>query len=54
MTPPPELITAAMQDRARSLERERLARLATCLRDCTSPSTFRRVARVLRREPAGC
>ena len=48
----PELVTLIQQERERSLARDRLARLAACVRACCDPSFASRVVRALRRSPA--
>jgi len=50
----PELVALIQQERERTIARDQLARLAACLRACCDPSLFGRVARALRRSPAGC
>ena len=52
----PELVALIQQERERTFERDRLARLAACLRACCDPSFVDRMARVLRlrRDPAAC
>jgi hypothetical protein len=50
----PELVSLIQQERERSIARDRLARLAACVRACCDPSFAGRVARALRRSPAAC
>ncbi len=50
----PELVALIQQERERSIDRDRLARLAACVRACCDPSLAGRVARALRRSPATC
>jgi hypothetical protein len=50
----PELVRAIQQDRERSADRDRLARLAACIQACCSPSIVRRVMRAARPAPAAC
>ena len=50
----PELVALIQQERERTIAQDRLARLAACVRACCDPSLFSRVARTLRRSPAGC
>jgi hypothetical protein len=50
----PELVTLIQQERERSIARDRLARLAACVRSCCDPSLVGRVARAFRRSPAAC
>jgi hypothetical protein len=50
----PELVTLIQQERERSIARDRLARLAACVRACCDPSLVGRVARAFRRSPAAC
>ncbi len=54
MNTTPELVTAVMRERDRTIERNRLARVASCLRACTDPTLIQRVARVFRGSPATC
>ena len=54
MHPTPEMITLLLLERDREAEQARLARLASCLRACCSPSFTERVARALRLAPAAC
>ena len=50
----PDLIALMMLERERDIEHRRLARLAACVRDGCSPSTFTRFIRSLRAQPATC
>ena len=50
----PELVALIQQERERTIAQDRLARLAACVRACCDPSLLDRVARTLRRSPAGC
>jgi hypothetical protein len=54
MFPSPELVALIQQERERSIARDRLARLAACVRACCAPSLVGRVVRTVRRSPAAC
>ena len=62
MNPTPELVASVQQDRERSTARDRVARLAACVRDCCKPAmiadrvarALRLVARALRLAPEAC
>jgi hypothetical protein len=49
----PELVRAIQQDRVRTADRARLARLAACIQACCSPSIISRFMRAVRPAPAG-
>jgi hypothetical protein len=50
----PELVAAAQRERERSIEHDRLARLAACVRACCDPSLISRITRAFGRAPAAC
>jgi hypothetical protein len=50
----PELVALIQQERERSIARDRLARLAACVRACCDPSLMGRLARAFRLSPAPC
>ena len=54
MHPTPELVSLLLLERDREIERNRLARLAACVRACCSPSPFARFLRTLRPQPETC